>query len=143
MAKWNLAHIFHDGTGQVASGAQVTEDLEQLKEKIELLEEGFGPLLQLAGHGAKVAGGKFIPAAGFDNVASRSRRSDSIPHGLGVIPKFAVVSSAPIDIQENGGATLEAVAVSIASLDITNINVISTALGTTNNGTDVYWLAIG
>lgn len=35
---WSLLHRFKDGVGETASGTQVTEDFDQLKEKIEKLE---------------------------------------------------------------------------------------------------------
>lgn len=143
MTFFALPHTFHDGTNEPASGAAVNEDLQVLKERIELLEAGNGPLLLLAGSGLHIAGGLFVPGGGFDSAAGRSRRSDSINHGLGVIPKWVSVTSTPINITENGGATPEAVAVSVVSLDITHINIVSTAPGTTNNGANVYWIAVG
>lgn len=38
MPNFALPHTFHDGSNETASGAQVSEDLQVLKERIELLE---------------------------------------------------------------------------------------------------------
>lgn len=48
MPNFNLPHTFHDGTGETASGVQLDEDLQTLKEKIEAVENN--PLSYLLSH---------------------------------------------------------------------------------------------
>lgn len=45
MGLWDLEHRFHDGVGEPASGAAVTENFDQAREKIEAIETAVAVLL--------------------------------------------------------------------------------------------------